>query len=174
MSADIARNLWSLVCSCLNSYCTFFIFSHVWFFFKYVAFCTGFNLLTPAFMLPYIIMDLPIFVIAEWATLLVDIRCPWGGPQLSIPIHFSGLAPLMSAHIARNLWSLVCSCLNSYCTFFIFSHFWFFFKYVAFCTGFNLLTPLFILTYIIMDLPIFVIAEWATLLVDIRCPRGGS
>ena len=30
-------------------------------------------------MLPYIIMDLPIFVIAEWATLLVDIRCPQGG-----------------------------------------------------------------------------------------------
>ena len=28
--------------------------------------------------------------------------------------------------------------------------------------------------YIIMDLPIFLIAEWATLLVDIRCPRGGS
>ena len=27
---------------------------------------------------------------------------------------------------------------------------------------------------IIMDLSIFVIAEWATLLVDIRCPRGGS
>ena len=31
------------------------------------------------FMLPYIIKDLPIFVIAEWATLLVDIRCPRGG-----------------------------------------------------------------------------------------------
>ena len=31
-----------------------------------------------------------------------------------------------------------------------------------------------LLPYIIMDLPIFVIAEWATLLVDIRCPRGGS
>ena len=28
--------------------------------------------------------------------------------------------------------------------------------------------------YIIMDLPIFLIAEWATLLVDIHCPRGGS
>ena len=27
-------------------------------------------------MLPYVIMDLPIFVIAEWAALLVDIRCP--------------------------------------------------------------------------------------------------
>ena len=49
-----------------------------------------------------------------------------------------------------------------------------FFKYVAFCTGFNLLTPIFMLPHIIMDLPIFVIAEWATLLVDIRCPRGGS
>ena len=45
---------------------------------KYVAFSTGFNLLTPIFMLPYIIMDLSIFVIAEWATLLVDIRCPRG------------------------------------------------------------------------------------------------
>ena len=30
---------------------------------------------------------------------------------------FSGLAKLMSADIARNLWSLVCSCLNSYWTF---------------------------------------------------------
>ena len=49
------------------------------FFFKYVAFCTGFNLLTLIFMLPYIIMDVPIFVIAEWATLLVDIHCPGGG-----------------------------------------------------------------------------------------------
>ena len=72
-------------------------------FFKYVAFCTGFNPLTLNFMLPYIIMDLPIFVITESATLLVDIRCPRGGSQLSIPIHFSGLAALMSADIARNL-----------------------------------------------------------------------
>ena len=30
-------------------------------------------------MLPYIIMDIPIFVIAEWATLLEDIRCQRGG-----------------------------------------------------------------------------------------------
>ena len=54
-------------------------------------------------MLAYIIMDVPIFVIAEWATLLVDIRCPRGGSSLSIPIHFSGLAALMSVDIARNL-----------------------------------------------------------------------
>ena len=54
-------------------------------------------------MLPYIIMDLPIFVIAEWATLLVDIRCPRGGSYLSIPVRFSGLAALMGADVARNL-----------------------------------------------------------------------
>ena len=54
-------------------------------------------------MLSYIIMDLAIFVISEWATLLVDIHCPRGGSQLSIPIHFSGLAALMSADIAQNL-----------------------------------------------------------------------
>ena len=49
------------------------------FFFEYVAFWTGFNLLTPNFMLPYFIMDLPLFVLAEWATILVDIRYPRGG-----------------------------------------------------------------------------------------------
>ena len=49
-----------------------------------------------------------------------------------------------------------------------------FFEYVAFCTGFNLLIAILMLPYIIMDLPIFVIAECATLLVDIRCPRGDS
>ena len=50
----------------------------------------------------------------------------------------------------------------------------FFFKYVAFWTGLYLLTLIFRLPYIIMDVPIFVIAEWASLLVDIRCLRGGS
>ena len=48
-------------------------------------------------------MDLPIFVIAEWATLLLDIRCPRGGSQISISIHFPGPAALMSADIARKL-----------------------------------------------------------------------
>ena len=57
----------------------------------------------PIFMLPYIIMDFPIFVIAEWATLMMDIHCPRDGSLLSIPIHFSGLDALMSADIARSL-----------------------------------------------------------------------
>ena len=51
----------------------------------------------------YYIMDVRIFVIAEWATLLVDILCPRGGSQLNIPIHFSSLAALICADIARNL-----------------------------------------------------------------------
>ena len=37
-----------------------------------------------------------------------------------------------------------------------------------------MLPLIFMLPYIIMDVPIFVIAEWATLLADIHCPRGGS
>ena len=48
-------------------------------------------------------MVLPIFVLAEWATLLLDISCPRSGSQLSIPIHFSGLATLMRADIERKL-----------------------------------------------------------------------
>ena len=48
-------------------------------------------------------MHLPLFVIAEWATLLLDIRCRRGGSYLSIPIHFTGLAAMMSADIARHL-----------------------------------------------------------------------
>ena len=73
-------------------------------------------------------MGLPIFVIADWATLPVDIRGSRGGSQLSCPFHFPGLAALISADIARNLESLVCSCLNSYCIFFIFPNFDFFLK----------------------------------------------
>ena len=38
----------------------------------------------------------------------------------------------------------------------------------------NLLTLIFMLPHVIMDVPIFVIAEWATLLVYIHCIRGGS
>ena len=44
-----------------------------------------------------------IFVIPEWATLLVDIHSHRGGSKLSIPIHFSGLAALLGADIARSL-----------------------------------------------------------------------
>ena len=77
MDSSGVNDHWSVAVLTVTVHLHFFPF--LIFFFKYVAFCTGFNLLTPIFMLPYIIMDLPIFVIAEWATLLVDIRCPRGG-----------------------------------------------------------------------------------------------
>ena len=53
-------------------------------------------------MLPYITMGLPIFVIVERATLLVDIRSPRSGSKLSIPILLPALAAL-STDIGRNL-----------------------------------------------------------------------
>ena len=47
---------------------------------KYVSLCHCIQSVTPIFMLPYIIIDLATFVIAELATLLVDIHCPRDGP----------------------------------------------------------------------------------------------
>ena len=41
------------VCSCLNSYCTFHLFPPLIFFFKLVASCTEFNLLTPFYVALY-------------------------------------------------------------------------------------------------------------------------
>ena len=79
---------------------------------------------------------------------------------------------MLILHETYDNWSVAVLTVTAHSSFF--RTFDFFKKYVAFCTGFNLLTPIFMLPYIIMDLPIFVIAEWATLLVDIRCPRGGS
>ena len=79
---------------------------------------------------------------------------------------------MLILHEAYDHWSVAVLTVTVHSS--IFPTFDFFEKYVAFCTGFNLLTPIFMLPYIIMVLPIFVIAEWATLPVDIRCPRGGS
>ena len=78
----------------------------------------------------------------------------------------------MSIYETYDHWSVAVLTVTVHSSFF--PTFDFFKIYVAFCTGFNLLTPTFLLPYIIMDLPIYVIAEWATLLVDIRCPRGDS
>ena len=79
---------------------------------------------------------------------------------------------MLILHETYDHWSVAVLTVTVHSSFF--PTFDFFKKNVAFCTGFNLLTPIFLLPYIIMDLPIFVIGEWATLLVDIRCPRDGS
>ena len=138
MSADIAENLWALVCSCLDSYWTFHLFPLL-IFFKLVALCTEFNLFTTICFVLFMITVSPIFVITKWATLLVDIHCFWCGSKLVYLSFFSGLAALKTADIPQNLWSLVCSCLNSYWAFHLFPLLNFF-KLVAFCTEFNLFT----------------------------------
>ena len=79
---------------------------------------------------------------------------------------------MLILHGACDRWSVAVLTVTVHSSFV--PTFLFFLKYVAFCTGFDLLILIFMLPYIIMDVPVFVIAEWATLLVDIHCPRGGS
>ena len=91
-------------------------------------------------------------MITKWATLLVDIHFPEGVLNvLSLSIS-SGLAALMSADLAQNLWSLGCSCLKSYWAFHLFPLL-IFFKLVAFCTEFNLFTLICFVLFVIMDFP---------------------
>ena len=117
MNADIARNLWSLVCGCLNSYLTFhwfplFIFFSNWCFLHWILsvflhlFCSLYDNGSPLYLWwPSGLLNWWIFIVLEVVLNLVYLST------------FSGLAAQMSADIARNLWSLVCSCLNSYLTF---------------------------------------------------------
>ena len=75
---------------------------------------------------------------------------------------------MLILHEAGDHWSVAVLPVTVHSSFFpIFD---FIKKYVAFCTGFNLLTPIFLLQYIIMNLLILVLAEWATLAMDICCP----
>ena len=120
LSADIARNLWSLVWSCLNSYCTFHLFPILFFF----QICCFLHWIQSVYSICFVsfydngshlclwwpsdLLCWRIFIVPEVVLELVS---------LSI---FSGLAALMCADIARNISSLVCSCLNSYCTFHLF------------------------------------------------------
>ena len=78
---------------------------------------------------------------------------------------------MLILHEMYDHWSVAVLTVTVHSSFF--PNFDFFQKYLAFCTAFNLLTAIFMLLYTIMDLHIFVIAEWATLLADIRFPRAG-
>ena len=120
VSADIARNLWSLVCSCLNSYWTFhlfplFIFFQIGCFLHWIKtvyshlLCSLYdNGSPPKLRSPSGLLCWWIFIVCEVVLDLVFLS------------NFSRLAALMSCDIARNLWSLVCSCFNSYWKFHLF------------------------------------------------------
>ena len=141
MIIDITQNLRSVVCSCLNSYWAFHLFPLL-IFFQLVAFCTEFNLFTPHLFCSFYDNGFPlclwspsgllcwwIFIVNEMVLNLVS---------LSI---FSGLAALMNGDIAKNLWSLFVAVLTAN-EHFIYSHFLFFLKLVAFCSEFNAFPPL--------------------------------
>ena len=63
---------WSVPVSTVTVHSSF-VPTFDFFFKKYDAFCTGFNLLTLIFMLPYIIMDVPIFLMHRKFRLLLSL-----------------------------------------------------------------------------------------------------
>ena len=79
---------------------------------------------------------------------------------------------MLILHETYNHWSVVLLTVTVHSSFF--PTFDFFKNMLLSTLDSIVLTLIFMLPYIIMDLPMFVIAEWATRLVDISCPRGGS
>ena len=143
----------TLVCSCLNSYLTFhwfplLIFFSNWCFLHWIQsvylhyLCFLYDNGSPLYLWwPSGLLCWWIFIVPEMVLSLVYLST------------FSGLAAVMSADIARNLWSPICSCLNSYLTFHWFPLLNFFFQIGAFCTEFNLFTSICFVLFMIMDLP---------------------
>ena len=72
MSADIAQNISSLVCSSyLNSNVTVhFVYFYFWFCVKLVTSCTELNLFSHCYLITWCnIIDFVLFVLAKWACL---------------------------------------------------------------------------------------------------------
>ena len=174
MRADIARNLRSLVCSCLNSYWTFHLFPLL-IFFQIGCFLHWIQSVYPHLFSSVYDNGSPLYswspsgLLCWWIFIVPEVVL-----NLVYPSIFSGLAALMSADIARNLWSLVCSCLNSYWTFHLFPLLIFFSNWLLSALNSICLPPFVLFCLWQWISPIFVITKWATLLVDIHCPRSGS
>ena len=130
-----------------------FIYSHFWFFFQICCFLHWIQSVYSICFVSLYDNGSPLYLwwssglLCWWIFILHDVVL-----NLVCLSIISGLAALMSADIARNLWSMVCSCLNSYCTFHLFPIF-IFLKFVAFCTEYNLFTPFVLFPFMIMDLP---------------------
>ena len=152
-----------------------FIYFHFWFFFQIACFLHWIQSVYPHLLCSLyddgsqLYLWLPSGLLCWWIFIVPEVVLNMA--YLSI---FSRLAPLMSADIARNLWSLVCSCFNSYWTFHLFLLLVFVLNWLLSELNSICLPPfaLFLLRYWISS--IFVITKWATLLVDIRSPRGCS
>ena len=154
MSANIARNIWSLVCSCLKSYWTFHLFPHL------IFFQIGFSLHWIQYVYPHLFCSLydngsPLYLWSPsgllcWWILIVN-KVVLNLVYLSI---FSGFAGLMSADIARNTWSLVCRCLIRQLLNISFIPTFDFFSNWLLCALKSICLPTFcFVLFIIMDLP---------------------
>ena len=88
---------------------------------------------------------------------------------------FSGLAALMSANIARNLWSLVCSCLNSCWTFRLFPLLIFFSNWLLSALNSICLPPIVLFCSLYDNgSPLYLWSPSGLLCWWIFSPRGGS
>ena len=120
MSADIGRNLWSLVCGCLNSYWTFHLLPLLIFFSNWLLSALN-QSVSPHLFSSLYDNGSPLY---SWSP--SGLHCWWIFIVLEVVLNLvylsiiSGLAALMSADIAWNLCSLVCSGLKSYWTFHLF------------------------------------------------------
>ena len=104
-----------------------FIYSHFWFHFQIGCFLQWIQSVYPHLFSSLYDNGSPLYSgspsgLLCWLILIVNEVVL----NLLYPSIFSGLAALMSSDIARNLWSLVCSCLNCYWIFHLFPHLIFF------------------------------------------------
>ena len=128
-----------------------FIYSHFWFFSDWLL-----SPLNSIWLPPFVFFSLwwwisPIFVITKWSALLVSIHFPRGGfltwyiyPFFQDWLHWW----VLILHKTYDHWSLAVLTVTEH---FIYSHFWFSFKLVAFCTEFNLFTLICFVLFMLAD-----------------------
>ena len=151
MRADLAQNLWSLVCSCLNIYRAFHLFPLLNFF-KLVAFCTEFHLLTPNCFVLFMIMDFPYICDSQvvYSAGGYSLSLRWFLTWYIYPFSQDWMHGwVLILHKTYDHWSVAFWTVIEQ---FIYSHFWLFLKLVAFCTELNLFTPTCFVLFMIMDL----------------------
>ena len=151
MSADIARNLWLLVCSCFNSYCTFHLFPRLILFSNRLLSILN-SICQPHFFIPvydngsHYICDSQVGYSADGYSLFPRSLLTWYFcPFFQDWLHWW----VLTLHEAYNHWSVAVVTVTS--RFILFS------KSVTFRTEFNLLIP-FLLTYMMMDVPLVCIS----------------
>ena len=129
-----------------------FTYSHFWFFFQIGCFLHWIQSVYPHLLCSLYDNGSPLYL---WSP--SGLLCWWILVVLEVVLNLvclpisSGLAALMRVNIAQNYdhWSVAFLTVTEH---FIYSHFSFFFKLVAFCTELNLFNPICLVIIQIMDL----------------------